>query len=282
MLYYCIIFIFRGNMDNSALKEKANEIRRKTVAMIAKARGGHIGSSLSEADILAVLFFNTLNFRPQNLADPERDRFVLSKGHASEGYYAALAGAGFFPAAWLDSYLSHDCPLTIHPTNHVPGIEVCTGALGHGFSIAVGMALGARKTGKKYRVFVLTGDGELEEGTNWEAAMAAAHYKLGNLVLIVDANGLQLADTVANTMEINPLKEKLLGFGMDVHEVDGHDTAAMASLLDSLDYSGNRPHAMIARTVKGKGVSFMENRPEWHHTIPSEEQSRRALEELGL
>ncbi|MDR2433681.1 MAG: transketolase, partial [Treponema sp.] len=180
---------------------KANEIRRKTVAMITGARGGHLGSSLSEADILAVLFFKTLNFRPENLSDPERDRFVLSKGHASEGYYSALAGAGFFPAAWLDTYLSLDCPLTIHPTNHVPGIEVCTGALGHGFSIAVGMALGAGKTDKKYRVFVLTGDGELQEGTNWEAAMAASYYKLGNLVIIVDANGLQLVDTVANTME---------------------------------------------------------------------------------
>jgi transketolase len=264
------------------LKTKANEIRRKTVAMIAGARGGHLGSSLSEADILAVLFFHTLSFTPQNLADPDRDRFVLSKGHASEAYYSALAEAGFFPSAWLDSYLSPDCPLTIHPTNHVPGIEVCTGALGHGFSVAVGMALGAKKTGKKYRVFVLAGDGELEEGSNWEAAMAAAHYKLGNLVLIVDANGLQLADTVANTMEINPLKEKFLGFGLEVYEVDGHDTAAMAALFDSLNYSGNRPHAVIAKTVKGKGVSFAENRPEWHHTIPTEEQCRRALEELGL
>jgi transketolase len=269
-------------MNNTYLKTKANEIRKKTIAMITKARGGHVGSSLSEADILAVLFFNTLNFQPQNPKDPERDRFVLSKGHASEGYYSALAEADFFPSVWLDSYLSHDCPLTIHPTNHVPGIEVCTGALGHGFSIAVGMALGAVKTAKKYRVFVLTGDGELEEGTNWEAAMAASYYKLGNLVLIVDANGIQLADTVANTMEINPLKEKFLSFGMDVHEVDGHDTGAMASLFDSLDYSGNKPHAVIARTIKGKGVSFMEDRPEWHHTIPSEEQCRMALEELKI
>jgi transketolase len=269
-------------MNDKAIKTKANEIRRRIVAMITGARGGHVGSSLSEADILAVLFFKILNFRPENLGDPERDRFVLSKGHASEGYYSALAEAGFFPTAWLDSYLSHDCPLTIHPTNHVPGIEVCTGALGHGFSVAVGMALGARKTGKKCRVFVLTGDGELEEGTNWEAAMAASYYKLGNLVMIVDANGLQLVDTVANTMEINPLKDKLFSFGMDVHEVDGHDTAAMAVLFDSLDYSGNKPHAVIAKTIKGKGVSFMENRPEWHHTIPSEEQGVKALEELTI
>jgi transketolase len=267
-------------MDATFLKIKACEIRRKTVRMITKAGGGHIGSSLSEADILAVLFFHTLNLGPHNSGDPERDRFVLSKGHASEAYYAALAEAGFFPGGWLDGYMSHDCPLTIHPTNRVPGIEVCTGALGHGFSIAVGMALGAKKTGRKYRAFVLTGDGELEEGTNWEAAMAASHYRLGNLVLIVDANGLQLADTVANTMEIKPLKEKFLAFGMDTHEVDGHDVAALASLFGSLDYEGTKPHAVIARTVKGKGVSFMENRPEWHHTIPNEEQGRAALEEL--
>jgi transketolase len=269
-------------MADMLLKTKANEIRRKVVAMITKARGGHVGSSLSEADILTALFFKTLNFRPENLNDPGRDRFVLSKGHASEGYYAALSEAGFIPESWLDNYLSHDCPLTIHPTNHVPGIEVCTGALGHGFSVAVGMALGAKKTRKSYRVFVLTGDGELEEGTNWEAAMAAAHYKLGNLCLIVDANGLQLVDTVSNTMEINPLKEKFLAFGFDVHEADGHDPDVLAALFDSLDYSGARPHVVIAHTTKGKGVSFMENCPEWHHTIPTEEQGQKALEELTL
>jgi transketolase len=267
-------------MTENELKQKANEIRRKVVTMITNAGGGHLGSSLSEADILAVLFFHILNFIPENRNDPNRDRFVLSKGHASEGLYAVLAEADFIPPAWLDSYLTHDCPLSIHPTNHVPGIEVCTGALGHGFSVAVGMALGARKTRRSYRVFALSGDGELEEGSNWEAFMSAAYYKLGNLTFIVDANGLQLADFVANTMEINPLREKLLAFGMDVHEVDGHDTGAMAVLFDSLDYGGDKPHAVIAHTTKGKGVSFMENRPEWHHTIPTPKQGCLALEEL--
>ncbi|MDR0583076.1 MAG: transketolase [Treponema sp.] len=269
-------------MKETSYKTRANEIRRKIVAMITNAGGGHLGSSLSEADILAVLFFHTLNFTPENRTDPNRDRFVLSKGHASEGLYAALAEVGFIPRDWLDSYLTHDCPLSIHPTNHVPGVEVCTGALGHGFSVAVGMALGARKTGRSYRVFTLSGDGELEEGANWEALMSASYYKLGNLTFIVDANGLQLADFVANTMEIRPLKEKLLAFGMDVHELDGHDTEAMAVLFDSLDYSGDKPHAVIAHTTKGKGVSFMENRPEWHHTIPTPEQGRLALEELAV
>jgi len=259
----------------------ANEIRKSIVSMIVKAKGGHIGSSLSEVDILTVLFYKTLNYSPENRNDPNRDRFVLSKGHASEGLYATLAERGFFPKSWLFEYLKHESPLTIHPTSQVPGIEINTGALGHGLSIGTGMALAARKTGRNYRAFVLTGDGELEEGTNWEAAMAAAYFGLGNLTLIIDKNGLQLADTIANTMEIAPLKEKLEAFCFDVHDVDGHDTEALARLFDSLDYAGNKPHAVIAHTVKGKGVSFMENRPEWHHTIPTEEQGKMALEELS-
>jgi transketolase len=269
-------------MKGVEISQKANEIRKSIVSMIVKARGGHIGCSLSEVDILAVLFFHTLNYSPETRNDPNRDRFVLSKGHASEGLYATLAERGFFPKSWLFEYLKHECPLTIHPTSEVPGVEINTGALGHGLPIGTGMALAAVKTGRKYRVFVLTGDGELDEGTNWEAAMAASHFKLGNLILIIDRNGLQLSDTVSNTMEIAPLKEKLEAFGFDVHDVDGHDTDALSRLFDSLDYSGQKPHAVIAHTVKGKGVSFMENRPEWHHTIPTEEQGKVALKELSI
>jgi len=260
---------------------RANEIRRSIVSMIVKAGGGHLGCSLSSADILTVLFFGTLNFSPENRNDPCRDRFVLSKGHASEVLYAALAERGFFPKSWLFEYLKHDSPLTIHPTRQVPGVEVNTGALGHGLSIGAGMALAARKTGRNYRAFVLTGDGELQEGTNWEAAMAAAHYQLGNLTLIIDNNGLQLADSVSNTMRIEPLPQKLSAFGFEVHEVDGHDTGAMAQLFGRLDYKGQKPHAVIAHTVKGKGVSFMEHKPEWHHSIPTAEQGELALKELA-
>ena len=263
------------------LQQKAKEIRKNIVSMIVKAKSGHIGCSLSEADILTVLFFNTMHLSPENLSDPCRDRFILSKGHASEGLYATLFARGFFPESWLFNYLVHDCPLTIHPTKKVPGVEINTGALGHGFSIGAGMALAAKKTGRKYRTFVLTGDGELQEGSNWEAAMAAAHFKLGNLTLIIDYNRFQLADTISNTMEINPLRSKLEAFGFDVHDVDGHDTIAMVVLFDALDYSSEKPHAVIAHTIKGKGVSFMENRPEWHHTVPSEDQGKRALEELS-
>jgi len=263
------------------IKEKANEIRRNIISMIIKAKGGHLGCSLSAADILAVLFFQTLKFSPEAVNDPYRDRFVLSKGHASEVLYATLAERGFFPKSWLFDYLAHDSPLTIHPTNQIPGVEVNTGALGHGLSIGTGMALAAKKTNRAYRTFVLTGDGELQEGTNWEAAMAAAHYRLGNLTLIIDNNGLQLADSIVDTMKIEPLKEKLTAFGFEVHNVDGHDTNAMARLFDSLDYTGEVPHAIIARTVKGKGVSFMEHRPEWHHSIPTAEQGEMALKELA-
>ena len=269
-------------MTNLGIKQNVNEIKRSIVSMIVKAQGGHIGCSLSEADILAVLFLNVLNFSPDNRNDSNRDRFVLSKGHASEGLYATLAERGFFPKSWLFEYLNPKSSLTIHPTSHVPGIEINTGALGHGLSIGTGMALAARKTGKKYRTFVLTGDGELQEGSNWEAAMAASHFQLGNLTLIVDNNGIQLSDTIANTMEINPIGKKLEAFGFDVHDVDGHDTEALARLLDSLDYAGQKPHGVIAHTIKGKGVSFMENRPEWHHTIPTVEQGEKALAELTL
>jgi transketolase len=263
------------------LQNKANEIRRMILRMITRAKGGHLGASLSEADILTALFFHTLRFSPENRDDPDRDRFVLSKGHASEGLYCALAAAGFFDTALLDRYLAEDCPLTIHPTNRVPGVEVNTGALGHGFSIAVGMALGAKKACRPCRVFVLTGDGELQEGTNWEAAMAAAHFKLGNLVWIIDNNGLQLTASVRDTMGIEPLEDKLRAFGFDTSRVDGNNAEKVAALLDTLEYEGDIPHAIIAKTVKGKGVSFMENVPEWHHRIPTEEECKKALLELA-
>jgi transketolase len=192
-----------------------------------------------------------------------------------------LAERGFFPQVWLDEYLKPDCPLTVHPTNRVPGVEANTGALGHGFSIATGMALGSRKARRACRVFVLTGDGELQEGSNWEAAMAAAHFGLGNLTWIIDNNGLQLVAPVRDTMGIEPLEDKLRAFGFDTRHVDGNNAEEVAALLDMLDYEGSVPHAVIAKTVKGKGVSFMENIPEWHHRIPTEEECKKALRELA-
>jgi transketolase len=267
-------------LDTMLLHAKSQEIRRKILMMITHAGGGHIGASLSEADILTALFFRVLRFSPENRTDPDRDRFVLSKGHASEGLYCTLAAAGFFPEAWLDDYLKPDCPLSTHPTNKIPGVEACTGALGHGLSIGVGMALGARKANRPCRVFVLTGDGELQEGSNWEAAMAAAHFRLGNFVWIIDNNGLQLVSSVKETMGIEPLETKLLSFGFEVKTIEGNNSEKVAGTLENLDYTGEIPHAIIAETVKGKGVSFMENVPEWHHRIPTEEECMRALKEL--
>jgi transketolase len=264
------------------VESKAKEIKRLVVKTITKAKGGHIGTSLSEVDILATLYFGILNVDAQRPDYPDRDRFILSKGHGSEGLYCSLAAKGFFPEAELESYLQHDCPMTIHPTRHVPGVEMNTGALGHGFSNAVGVALAARLRKRPFRAFVLTGDGELQEGSNWEAAMAAAHFELGNLVLIVDNNGLQLADRIDRTMGIEPLGAKLEAFGFDVHPVDGHSIPALLELFSGLDYAGKKPHAVVARTTKGKGVSFMEGVPEWHHRIPTPEEGARALKELGL
>jgi len=269
-------------MHISELNTKAIEIRRSIVSTIVKAKGGHIGTSLSEVDILTALYFRVMNYSVDNYTDPDRDRFVLSKGHGSEGLYCTLAAKGIIPQSELDTYLTHDCHLTIHPTRHVPGVEINTGALGHGFSIAVGIALGAKKSGKKFRSFLMTGDGELQEGTNWEAAMSAAHFKLGNLVLIIDHNKLQLSDRIAHTMGLDPLDKKFASFGFDVHQIDGHSMKEIVDTLEKLDYEGDKPHAVIAHTVKGKGVSFMENIAEWHHRVPTPDEGAAALKELQL
>lgn len=267
-------------MTINELETKAIEIKRLIVATITKAKGGHIGTSLSETDILTALYFHTLNITPANFRSPERDRFVLSKGHGSEGLYCTLAAKGIFPVSDLDKYLTHASELTIHPTRHINGVEMNTGALGHGFPNAVGMALAAKKSGAKYKTFVLTGDGELQEGSNWEAAMSAAHFKLGNLTLIVDNNKLQLGDKVEKTMGIEPLDKKLEAFGFEVHHVNGHSMKELTELFDSLDYGSDKPHAIVAHTIKGSGVSFMENIAEWHHRVPTPAEAEVALKEL--
>lgn len=268
-------------MTTSELKSKAKEIRVSIVKTIFNAKGGHVGTSLSETDILTVLYFRILNTNPEDFQNPNRDRFVLSKGHGSEGLYCTLAARGFFPQSDLNLYLRHESKLTIHPTSDVHGVEINTGALGHGFSIGVGMALAAKRSNKIYRTFVVVGDGEIQEGSNWEAAMAAAHFKLGNFTLIIDNNTLQLADKIENTMRIEPLDKKLEAFGFDTHHVDGHSIEDLVNLFESLDYNSNKPHAIIAHTIKGKGVSFMENVAEWHHKVPTAEEAELALKELS-
>jgi transketolase len=261
--------------------ERARRIRRTSLRMVHQARMGHPGGDLSCADILAVLYFHVLRLRPDAPGDPARDRFVLSKGHASAALYATLAERGFFPAADLDTYMRPLSRLNGHPDrNKVPGVEANTGPLGHGLPIAVGMATAAKLDSASWRTFVLTGDGELQEGSNWEAAMAAAHLGLANLTVIVDRNRLQQGDRTEKTIALEPLADRWRTFGWGVVEVDGHDVEALAQVLGSLPARAGRPTCVIASTNKGRGVSFIEDRVEWHHRVPTDEELEAALVEL--
>jgi transketolase len=253
--------------------------RQRVLRLIHRARAGHTGGSLSEIDILNVLYNRVLEVAPARVADPTRDRYVQSKGHAAEGLYVVLADLGFIAEDDLASIGKFNSRLAGHPTRKVPGVEMNTGALGHGLSISAGMALGAKKSGADYRVFTLLGDGELCEGSNWEAALFAAHYKLDNLTAIVDRNRLQITGRTADVCRTEPLAEKFAAFGWHVIEVDGHDLGALEAAFVERP-SEDRPKVVIANTVKGRGVSFMEDRREWHHRVPSDEELSRALAEL--
>lgn len=261
--------------------ERARRIRRTSLRMVHRARMGHPGGDLSCADILAVLYFHVLRLRPERPQDPDRDRFVLSKGHASAALYAALAERGFFAASDLETYMRPLSPLNGHPDrNKVPGVEANTGPLGHGLPIAVGMAAAAKLDAATWRTFVLTGDGELQEGSNWEAIMAAAHMRLDNLTAIVDRNRLQQGDATEKTVALEPLGDRWRAFGWGVVEVDGHDVEALMNVFDRLPALDGRPTCVIARTNKGRGVSFIEDRVEWHHRVPTDEELAAALVEL--
>jgi transketolase len=264
------------------LRQQANLIRRRSLQMVHQARLGHPGGDLSSADILAVLYFGVLRLDYKNPTAPDRDRFIMSKGHCSGALYATLAAAGFFPPQDLDTYMKPLSPLNGHPDRtKVPGVEANTGPLGHGLPIAAGAALAGKMDGAAWRTYVLTGDGELQEGSNWEAAMAAAHYGLDNLALVIDRNRLQQGDATERTMRLEPLADKWRAFGWVVVEVDGHDHAALLSVFRRLPLEAGKPSCIIAHTHKGKGVSFMEDRVEWHHRVPSEQELESALRELG-
>jgi transketolase len=264
------------------VRKRAVAARRSVLEMNSRAKMGHTGADLSETDILCSLYFHIMDTARSRLDDPDRDRFVLSKGHGVAGLYATLAEAGYFEKQLLETYLAFDSRLPGHPVRgKTPGIEISTGALGHGLSVGVGLALGAKRTGRAFRVFVLTGDGELQEGSNWEAMMSAAHFKLDNLVLIIDRNGLQLADRTERIMALEPLDRKLESFGWDVHRADGNDPGSLIATVDSLDFGSGTPHAILANTTKGKGISFIEDQAAWHHKVPTPEQLTLALEELA-
>jgi transketolase len=261
------------------LTELARTVRLADLEMITRAKLGHIGGDYSVADILATLYGAVLNVDPEAPRDPERDRFVLSKGHTAGALYATLAHLGFFPVAELETFMKPLSALNGHPNRtKVPGVETNTGPLGHGFPVAVGTALAARLQSSSRRTFVVLGDGELQEGSNWEAAMTAAHYGLANLTAVVDRNRLQQGAGTEETKQLEPLADKWRAFGFEVREVDGHD---FVQLLGALQPPGtDRPVCVIAHTTKGKGVSFMENRAEWHHKVPSADQVVSAREEL--
>jgi transketolase len=250
--------------------------------MVHHAGLGHPGGDFSSADILATLYLAVMKFDAANPLWTERDRFVMSKGHCSGAFYATLAAAGIIDEALLNTYMDPLSKLNGHPDrNKLAGVEANTGPLGHGLPIAVGCALAAKMKGSAWRTFVLTGDGELQEGSNWEAAMSAAQYKLDNLVLIVDRNRIQQGDFTENTINMNPLAEKWKAFGWSVVEIDGHNFGELLRVLGSTPFEAGKPTCVIANTIKGHGVSFMENKPEWHHGVPTDAQLAAAAAELG-
>jgi transketolase len=262
------------------LADQARLTRRSIVEMISAAGQGHIGGDLSVTDVLTVLYDAVLRIDPADPGRAGRDRFILSKGHCAAALYTTLARTGYFPPRELGTFLAPFSPLGGHPDRtKVPGVETNTGPLGHGLPVAVGQAIAAKLQGNDARIFVVMGDGEMQEGSNWEALMAASHHRLDNLVAVVDRNRLQQGARTEDTNGLDPLDDKLAAFGCEVRIVDGHDHVALIDAFRPAEHG--KPVAVIANTVKGKGVSFIEDRVEWHHKVPSTEQVRLALDELA-
>ena len=269
-------------MTIKELCSQANELRRTIVEMVYRAGSGHIGGSLSAAEILTVLYFHEMRLDPENPSWEGRDRFVLSKGHATPVYYGTLAARGFFPAETLDTFRKLGSILQGHPDRkHIPGVDMSSGSLGQGISAAVGMALAAKLKGQDHRVYALLGDGEIQEGQVWEACMLAAHRKLDNLCVIIDNNDVQSDGPVGEVNSPYPIDRKLEAFNFNVITVDGHDVQALAEALVEAKRAKGKPTAVIAKTVKGKGVSFMEGQPGWHGKAPNRQEYELAVEELG-
>ncbi|MDD2282486.1 MAG: transketolase [Eubacteriales bacterium] len=266
------------------LRSIAARLRRHIISMVAAANSGHPGGSLSAVEILTALYFKLMKLDVSQPRWNQRDIFVLSKGHASPVYYAALAERGFFPPEELLSFRKINSRLQGHPDReNIPGVDMTTGSLGQGLSAANGMALAAKLDGQEQRwVYVLLGDGELQEGQVWEAVMTAAHYHLDNCIAFVDWNGLQIDGEVSQVMNTSPLKEKFAAFNWHIQEIDGHDFAQIIAAVETAKAAKGRPSAIIARTIKGKGVSFMENQAGWHGRAPGQEQAQQALKELEV
>jgi transketolase len=269
-----------NSMDHNELRLKSVFLRKNLLKYIYHAGAGHTGGSLSSVDILNVLYNRVLNVNPENFKVPERDRFIQSKGHSVEALYVTLADRGFFPESDLETLCKYQSDYIGHPTKKINGIEQNTGALGHGLPICVGEAIAAKLDKKSHRVFTLLGDGELPEGSNWEAFLAAAHYQLDNLFVILDYNKLQITGSVREVMNTDSVREKLEAFGWAVREVDGHKVEELEEALNGGPMAKGRPTFIIAHTIKGKGVSYMEAAVKWHHGVPSPEQYEQAIMEL--
>jgi transketolase len=267
-------------MDITNLKSQTEQIRKRLLEVVYRAKAGHIGGGLSSLNVLSTLYFHVMNVDPTNPKMENRDRFIMSKGHCVEALYCVLESFGFISKDMLDTYGQYNSILAGHPIIDVPGIEVNSGALGHGLSIGVGMAMAAKMEHKSYKTFVLMGDGEQGEGSIYEAAMAGRQYKLDNLVAIIDRNGLQISDTTENVMAIEPIRERWETFGWDVKDINGDDIESIVNAFDGINFNNDKPHLIISRTTKGKGVSLMENVLKWHHGVPSKEEYESALSEI--
>lgn len=267
-------------MNDHELTLKSIEYRKKILRYIKQAGAGHTGGSLSCVDILSVLYNRILRVSPETFTDPNRDRYIQSKGHSVEALYVVLADRGFFPESDLGTLCRYGSDYVGHPTRKVNGIEQNTGALGHGLPLSTGVALAAKKDAADYKVYTLLGDGELAEGSNWEAMMAAAHFRLDNLTAIVDRNHLQITGKTSKVCELEPLADKFTAFGWSVRTVDGHDVAALTDVVGQVPFEPDKPSMIVARTVKGKGVPFMEDVAKWHHGVPSDEEYERAMQIL--
>lgn len=263
------------------LKKTATLIRKGIITAVSSAGSGHPGGSLSIADILTYLYFEEMKIDPKNPKDPERDRLVMSKGHCTPGLYSTLAHRGFFPVEDLTGFRQADSYLEGHPNmDKVPGVDMSTGSLGQGIAASVGMALAGKLDNKDYRVYAILGDGELDEGQVWEAAMAAAHYKLDNLTAIIDYNGLQIDGDITKVMNCEPIADKFAAFGWNVVSINAHDFDEIEMAINQAKEFKGKPTAIVAHSVKGKGVSYMENQAQWHGSAPKKEQADQAIAEL--
>jgi transketolase len=262
------------------LQHKSVEYRRTLLTIIKASGSGHTGGDLSCIDILNVLYNRVMRVSPETFRDPDHDHYIQSKGHCAEALYTVLADRGFFPRSELDTLNRFGSHFIGHPTRKVNGVEQNTGALGHGLAVAVGIALAGKLDRKNYRVFTLLGDGELAEGSNWEAAMTAAHYRLDNLIAIVDRNGLQITGSTEDVVQLEPLDQKFAAFGFSVRPCDGNDLHDLVRTLEAVPFTPGKPSLVLAKTRKGKGISFMDNVAKWHHGVPSDDEFGRAMTEL--